>query len=79
MRFEILGKEPVDYISKRTGQPVKGTRLHCINLENQKVIEGQAVENMFVKELINCADLHVGDKINVYYNQYGSVDDIRLV
>lgn len=77
MRFEIIGIETVDYTSRKTGKPVKGTNLHCIDLEKTSV-DGQAVERLYVKEMIDCSSLKVGDRINVYYNRFGSVDDLHL-
>lgn len=29
MVYHVLGIETVDYVSKKTGQPVRGTNLHC--------------------------------------------------
>lgn len=79
MKFEILGKEKVDYVSRRTGQPVKGTNLHCTVLEGGKTgVEGVQVERLYVKETIDCSALAVGDAIDVYYNRFGSVDSIHL-
>lgn len=78
MKFEILGKEKVDYTSRKTGQPVKGTNLHCTVLEGGKVIDGIQVERLYVKETIDCSALSVGDKVEVFYNRYGSVDAIHL-
>lgn len=78
MKFEILGREQVDYVSRKTGQPVKGTNLHCTVLEGGRAIDGVQVERLYVKETIDCSALHVGDRIEVFYNRYGSVDAIHL-
>lgn len=77
MMFEILGIEPVDYTSRKSGRPVRGTNLHCID-GNKQIKEGQAVERLYIKEDIDCRDLQVGDRIEVFYNRYGSVDTVRL-
>ena len=78
MRFKILGIEKLDYISKRTGRPVRGTNLYCQDLEKQ-IDSGIVTEKLYVKEVIDCSSLQLDDCINVYYNQYGNVDDVRLM
>ena len=30
MSKKIVGKQNVDYVSKKTGQPVTGVTLHCV-------------------------------------------------
>lgn len=76
MKCRIVGIERLDYTSKRTGKQVTGTRLHCINLDH-KIDFGDSVENMYVKDTIDCDCFGIGDEVNVYYNRYGSVDDVR--
>lgn len=80
MKFEILGKEKLDYPSRRTGQQVRGTNLYCAVVEGAKPsIEGTQVEKLYVKESIDCSAFSVGDTIGVYYNRFGSVDSVYPV
>lgn len=74
MLFEILGIENVDYTSRKTGRPVKGTNLHCIF--SRDGVSGNCVERLYVKESIDCSMFSVGDHIEVYYNRFGSVDSV---
>lgn len=39
MKFRVLGVQQQDYISKRTGNPVKGVTLHCSAKDAQVVGE----------------------------------------
>lgn len=79
MKFEIVGIEDVNYKSRRTGQQVIGTNLHCHVEGPDSKIKGCAVERLYCKEMIDCSVLNVGDKIEVFYNRYGSVDAVHLV
>lgn len=78
MMFEILGIEKVDYTSKRTGQQVRGTNLYCVDGQPHAGLVGQRTEKLYVKEAIDCSSLSLGDRIEVYYNRYGSVESVHL-
>lgn len=79
MKYEIIGIEPVNYVSKKTGRPVKGTNLHCYDLNKADgIVYGQAVDRLYVKESIDCRSLQPGDHINIFYNRWGNIDEVRL-
>ncbi len=78
MMFEILGIEKVDYKSRRTGQQVRGTNLYCVDGQPHPGLIGQRVERLYIKEAIDCSSLSLGDRIDVYYNRYGSVESVHL-
>ena len=46
MSKKIVGKQNVDYVSKKTGQPVTGVTLHCVGESNR--VEGMECETIFV-------------------------------
>lgn len=74
--FEVIGKEYVDYVSKKTGKQVKGYTLHlCYEKDN---CDGLAVANEFVGEDYG-KDIKVNDKIELFYNKYGKVNKIAIV
>ena len=77
MKYIVLGKQKVDYVSSKTGQRVQGENLHCKYL--QKNVEGEAVEKLYISSNVNSPIVNVGDEIDVFYNRYGSVDEVRLV
>lgn len=79
--MKIVGKQNVDYISKKTQEPVKGVSLHCVGSRNN--VEGEAVETIFVS--LKCAmydtvmKLPLGSEVSVSYNRWGSVDTVTPV
>lgn len=74
--YTIIGKEDVSYVSKKTNQPVIGTRLY-LTYEHEK-IDGYGVESVFCNSLIATDHLSVGDQIDVYYNKFGNVAEIGV-
>lgn len=51
MKATILGIKSVDYVSKKTGQPVQGSELHYVRELNNREVEtsvGRAVGTVFV-------------------------------
>ncbi len=82
MYLNVVGVEVVDYISRKTGQPVKGTNLHCTypadyDSTNAKVT-GTRVERLYVPERVRVDGIVPGDGVEVYFNRYGSVDSVSL-
>lgn len=79
--MKIVGKRIVDYVSKKTQQPVKGISLQCITPRNDT--EGLAVEQIYISEKSAMyADLKkapLDTEINVFYNRYGSVETVTIV
>ena len=78
--MKIVGKQNVDYVSRKTQEPVKGVSLHCTGTRNN--VEGEAVETIFVSAksgLYNeVAKMPVGTNIRVSYNRWGSADYIEV-
>lgn len=78
MFYKVLGVEIVDYESKKTGRPVKGTNLHCTypTGEGNRKVVGERVERLYVPERVYLGDIAPGDMVDVYFNRYGSVDSV---
>lgn len=78
---KILGKQNVDYTSKKTGQPVQGITLHLATTNNK--VEGFAVETCFISmksELYSVvAPLPINSEVRLTYNRWGNVDDVILI
>lgn len=78
--IRIIGKEKVDYISKKTQAPVKGVSLHCVGTRGY--VEGESVETIFVSAKSSLYDkipqIPIGAKCNIAYNRYGSADYIEV-
>lgn len=79
--MKIVGKQKVDYISKKTNQPVTGISLHCI-VDGGSRVEGQEVSTVFVSTRSNMYDgvmkMPIGTEVIFSYNRWGSVDNIRI-
>lgn len=80
MSMKIVGKQNIDYVSKKTNQPVSGVSLHCVG-ENSRV-EGMGVETIFVSAKSPMYDqvmkFPLGSEITISYNRWGSADTISL-
>lgn len=73
MGYCVVGKEYLDYLSKKSNKQVKGYNLH-LTYEKEKC-EGLAVLNVFVSEEIG-KDVKISDQVELFYNQYGKVSKI---
>lgn len=80
MEKKIIGKERVDYVSRKTNQPVKGTSLHVIGKDSK--VEGMACETIFISEKSPMYEQVMGypleSNVTVQYNRWGSVESVIL-
>ena len=80
MSYRVVGIEDVNYVSKKTNQTVQGVKLHVTYPMNEQKGEGQAVESIYCKSNLEAiSDVSVGDDIEVFYNRFGGVEDVRVV
>ncbi len=78
MKVTIIGKEKVNYLSKKTGKEVNGCILHFKSPIALDKGEGDKCDNEYVKtEMANGID--VGDTVEFLYNRFGTVEEIRLI
>lgn len=69
MKYEVLGTQAVDYVSRRTGNPVKGVTFYVKYKDAQ--IHGEATASVFVSDnlAIPCiADIKPHDIVDVEYS-----------
>lgn len=82
MSMKIVGKQKVDYVSKKTNQPVVGVTLHCVSDTNDERFEGMRTESIFISNrwamYEQCVSFPIGSEISVTYNRYGSVNGVVL-
>lgn len=79
MNYEVIGIEEVNYTSKITHQPVNARKLHLTyDFDTKPKAEGIGVEVVFTS-CENAKYAKIGDRIEVYYNKYGNVQDIRIL
>lgn len=79
MKAKIMGIQTVDYVSRKTGNPVKGITLHCSFKDPQ--VEGDAVDGIFVSDNLKLpciSELRVGQTVDVIYNNRGYVCDLAI-
>lgn len=82
MNMIVVGKEKVDYPSKKTGKQVRGVSFNCVCDTHDERFEGQRVDTVFISMASpmydQCAAFPVGSEISVMYNRYGSVESVVL-
>ena len=79
MKVKVLGIQSVDYVSRKTGNPVKGVTLHSSFKDAQ--VEGESVSPIFVSDNLNIkavADIRPGTMVDVEYNNRGYVCDLAI-
>ncbi len=73
--MKVLGVESVNYVSRKTGNPVSGYRLH-LSFE-KKGCDGVAVESYFVRNESFADGVPLpGDDVVLYFNKYGNVQSV---
>lgn len=82
MNMKVVGRERVNYPSKKTGKQVTGISFNCVMDVNDDRFEGKRVDTVFVSTKSpmyeQCAAIPVGSEISVMYNRYGSVESVLL-
>ena len=76
MRCTFVGKRRVDYVAKKTGNHVLGWNLYCTHEDQQT--EGLKTESFYVNDNFRITS-QVGDVVDVFFNQYGSIESFQTV
>lgn len=79
MKVKVLGIQSVDYVSRKTGNPVKGVTLHSAFKDAQ--VEGESVSPIFVSDslCVDCvAEVRPGMLVDVEYNRRGYVCNLTI-
>lgn len=80
MKAKILGIKNVNYVSKRTNQPVTGMELHTSFSDAQ--VSGQAVDAVFINDNLDVPcrkEISVGKVVNIEYNSKGYVCGLEIL
>ena len=80
MKAKITGIQEVNYVSRKTGNPVKGVTLHCVYKDPQ--VKGEAADGIFVSDNLGLDfvySLVPGDEVDIVYNNRGFVADVHLL
>lgn len=80
MTKKILGKQRIDYFSKKSNKQVTGVSLHVVGEDSR--VEGMAVETIYVSEqspmYAQVVEYPLGSEILVSYNRWGNVEGVTL-
>lgn len=84
MIFKLVGRESVDYTSKKTNEQVEGLKLHVLAAKgSNKRVEGCAVETIWISKRSDlykmAAELPIDTNIDCSYNRWGSVDNFQVL
>ena len=78
MIARVLGVQYLDYVSRKSGNPVKGLSLHCAYKDQQ--VEGEAVSNFFVSDNLGISLKFLpGDTVDIALNQRGFICDVKQI
>lgn len=81
MEGRVLGIQQLNYVSKKTGNPVVGVTLHCAFKDPE--VTGECIERVFVSDNLNLRhvldSIWPGDTIDVTYNRRGYVAGVSLI
>lgn len=73
--MKLVGKETVNYTSRKTNKPVTGLKLHCSFTKPDTI--GYAVQSYFIGSSSNvyeqAMNLSLETDITVGFNEFGSV------
>lgn len=80
MTKKVLGKQRIDYVSKKTNNPVNGISLHVCGEDSR--VEGMSVETIYISDKSpmynDVASIALGSEIVVSYNRWGNVESVAL-
>ncbi len=80
MKATVLGTQLVDYVSKKSNQPVKGYTLFVSHKDSQ--VDGYAVSNVFISDNLGIpgvVDIRPGSRVDIEYNNRGYVCGIEVL
>lgn len=80
MKAKVLGTQDVDYVSRKTGKPVKGMTFHVSR--KHRDVRGEAVSTIFVSNSLGIPDLVniiPGTLIDVEYDERGYVCGLTVL
>lgn len=78
--YRIVGIESVNYVSKKTGRSVVGSRLYLMTDDVKQNLVGHSTTEIFVSAQIQGIPvLSVNDDVKIFFNQFGSVQAIEKV
>lgn len=78
MHYNVVGIRTVNYISKKTGNPVSGVEFHVTF--SDKNVNGLATDKIFISSRnLDVSHVKLNDDIQILYNRYGQVDFVEVL
>lgn len=80
MKAIVLGTQVVDYVSRKTNQPVKGYTLSVAYKNSQ--VQGHEVSNVFISDNLGIPGIigiRSGACVNIEYNNRGYVCGLEVI
>ena len=74
--YEVIGIEQVNYTSRKTNRQVEGVKLHLTYPFDEEDADGTGVEVVFTSHEVG-DKVEIGDLVELLYNKFGSICDIR--
>lgn len=78
MKVFIVGIEKTQGVSKKTGNPYEGTRIHYTQEASSNRLDGLRAGNCWFPSRVDFEGVAPGMYIEIYYNQYGNPDAIKV-
>jgi hypothetical protein len=78
--YQLIGKEKISYVSKKTGKPISGYRLYFLEMNDR--VEGFKSSNQYVDDstyykFFECVPLDA--HIELFFNAYGQVVSCSVI
>ncbi len=78
--YNVVGIQKINYVSKKTGSPVVGTRLHCMqSFPETSESSGYSVDSFYCSSQVDLSAVSVGSDVEIFFNRYGSVTAVRVI
>ena len=77
MNYNVVGIKKINYTSRKTGQLVQGTELHC-SFDDKNVL-GAAVDKFYIPQRVDISHVQIGHVVNILFNRFGSVDFVQVL
>lgn len=82
MKVKVVGICNVSYTSKKTNQLVEGKVIHFTRKAERDGDVGEVTDTVFISQksdvIKQVPKINLGKEVDIFYNRYGSVEDIAV-
>lgn len=83
MKATVIGKEVVDYVSRKSGERKRGVRLHLVYVPDKTSIEGMCCSPEYFSDRYrvyeDALQVKVNDEVDLIYNNHGYTEGIVIL